>query len=362
MPVEVTAHILRYVGNAGDLLRCEKTCKTLRRILRDDAVWNSSPGGSRANACQVRGCRKVRMYQKSGESILFEVLGVARWKSLVTIALHVFFIEHVCPNDHIFLRGDTSAVLMELVENFAIVQLQRALVVMNATTPVESQTYPTVTVRHWEAQNELHNALVPSPNSTYTPLFAGVDTHPIPRDAVLPLTNMLGPGTTIITTIIRRLAYRAGIVKMEDGVFDLAWGSLVCSLAALLRPAFIQLIEARSFRTANTKKIICVEKGETMYTVPPYTSLSFCEDCGEMHEALHTPVPGQIEAAARSFSIPFKVYGDVWHCMPNSTEEDERVKAESEYTFLDEDEYEEFMECMDDSDSDSESDDEMMED
>jgi hypothetical protein len=230
MPVEVTAHILRYVENAGDLLRCEKTCKTLRLILRDDAVWSSSPGGSRNSACQVRGVQKVRKYQKGGESILFEVLGVERWKSLVTMALHVFFVEDTYPNDNIYLRGDTSAVLMELVENFAIVQLQRAGVVMDASSPVESQTYPTVTVRHWEAQNELHSAFVPSPNSTYTPLFAGVDTHPIPRDAVLPLTNMLRPGTTIITTIIRRLAYRAGIIKMEDGVVDLAWASLVCSI------------------------------------------------------------------------------------------------------------------------------------
>jgi hypothetical protein len=93
-----------------------------------------------------------------------------------------------------------------------------------------------------------------------------------------------------------------------------------------------------------------------MYTVPPYTSSSFCEDCGEVHGALHTPVPGQIEAAARSLSIPFKVYGDLWHCMPDSTEEKERAEAESEYAFMEEDEYEEYMECMDDSDSDSDSD------
>jgi hypothetical protein len=242
------------------------------------------------------------------------------------------------PATTVFLRGDTSAVLMELVENFAIVQLRRAGVVMNASTPAESQTYPTLTVRHWEAQNELHSTFVPSPNSIYTPLFAGVSTSPIPRDAMLPLTNMLGPGpgTTMITTIIRRLAYRAGIIKMEDGVFDLAWGSLVCSIVALLRPACIQLIDASSLRTTNSKKIICVAEGETMYTVPPYTSSSFC-GCGEVHGVIHTPVPGQIEAAARSLAIPFKVYGDVWHCMPNSTEEKERANAESEYAFLDED-------------------------
>jgi hypothetical protein len=126
----------------------------------------------------------------------------------------------------------------------------------------------------------------------------------------------------------------------------------------MLNPACIKLIEAGSSRTANAKKIICVEKGETMYTVPPYASFSFC-GCGEVHGELHTPVPGQIETAARSFSIPFKVYGDVWHCMPHSTEEDERAEAESEYAFLDEDEYEEYTECcMDDLASDS--DDEMM--
>jgi hypothetical protein len=364
MPVEVTAHILRYVGNAGDLLRCEKTCKTLRRILRDDAVWSSSPGGSRDNACQIRGCRKVRKYQKGGESILLEVLGVMRWKSLVEQALDLFFSNDSDLNDDFFLRGDTSAVLMELVENFASVQLRRALVVMNASTPVESQTYPSVTVRHWEAQNELHSAYVPCPNSSYNPLFAGVLTNPIPRDAVVFLTKSLGPGTTVITTIIRKLAYRAGIIKMEDGVFDLSWASLVCSIAALLRPACIQLTGQTCY---NGDKIIRVDKGETMYTVPPNPTFSLCEGCGKHDTASHTPVPGQIEAAARSLAIPFKVYGDVWHCMPDSTEEDERAEAESEYVFLEEDEYEEYMECMecmDDSasDSDSDSDDEMTED
>jgi hypothetical protein len=36
--------------------------------------------------------------------------------------------------------------------------------------------------------------------------------------------------------------------------------------------------------------------------------------------------------------------------MPNSTEEGRWARAESEYAFLDEDEYEEYMECMDDCD------------
>jgi hypothetical protein len=295
MPIEVTAHILRYVGNAGDLLNCEKTSKTLRRILRDDAVWGSSPGGSRDGACQFRGFRKVREYQKGCESILLEVLGVERWKTLVRQALaHLLLDDVLGPNDRLFLRGDTPAVLMELVEIFAVVQLKRAGIVMNASAPVESQTYPTVTVRHWEAQNELHSAFVSNPNSTeYTPLFAGISTNPAPRTAVLFQTNMVLLETTMVTTIIRRLAYRAGIIKMEDLVFDLAWGSLVCSIVALLRPACIQLTYNHSLHHGCfcEKKIIYVEKGETMYTVPPYTDISLCFCCGQL-KLLHTPVPG----------------------------------------------------------------------
>jgi hypothetical protein len=364
MPIEVTAHILRYVGNANDLLNCEKTCKTLRRILRDEAVWNSSPGGSRDGACQFRGFQNVRKYQKGCESILLEVIGVVRWKMLVRQAVECFISDDTTNDQLLLLRGDTSAVLMELVENFAVVQLKRAGVVMNATTSVESQTYPTVTVRHWDAQNELHSAFVPKENSTCTPLFAGVLMHPIPRDAVLSLTNALLLGKTMITTIIRRLAYRAGIIKMEDGVFVRAWGSLVCSIVALLRPACIELDYVCSSFDGNLgerQKILCAERGESMYTVPPCSRFAFCGGCGEPHIVLHTPVPGQIEAAARSLSIPFKVYGDVWHCMPDSMEEDERTEAESEYLFLTEDELEEYG-YMDksDSDSDSDSDDAMM--
>jgi hypothetical protein len=309
-------------------------------IPSNDALTSSSIVNTFSGAFQFRGLRKVRKYQKGGESILLEVLGVVRWKTLAGQALHVFCNDDQCLTNYFHLRGDTSAVLMELVENVAIIQLQRAGVVMNASTPVDSETYPTVTVRHWEVQTIL-SAFVP-----YTPLFAGVSTN-VPRSAVLLQTNSLLE-TTMITTIIRRLAYRAGIIKMEDGVFDRAWASLVCSIVALLRPASIQLIHACSLKNSNKKKIICVAKGETMYTVPPYASFAFCEGCGELHNVFHTPVPGQIEAAARTFSIPFKVYGDVWHCMPNSTEENERAVAESDYAFLEEDEA-----CMDDSASDS---------
>lgn len=213
---------------------------------------------------------------------------------------------------------------------------------MNASAQGESQT---VTVRHWEAQDMLHSTFsYSSPRNIYIGLFPGVASSITPRNTFLALINALVPGTTMIT-IIRKLAYRAGIIKMENEVFDAAWSSLVCSIVALLRPARIMLtVPLRNAnmltvhrRKANKKRIICVDKGETMYTVPPNTSFSFCNPCGKVHSAFHTPVPGQIETAARSVSIPFKVYGDVWHCMPNSMEENERAEAESEYAFLDPD-------------------------
>jgi hypothetical protein len=73
MPVEVTAHILRYVGNAGDL-RCERPVKTLRRILLRRRGLEPLSRRLAGYTCQVRAV-EVRKYQrKSGESILFEVL------------------------------------------------------------------------------------------------------------------------------------------------------------------------------------------------------------------------------------------------------------------------------------------------
>jgi hypothetical protein len=115
--------------------------------------------------------------------------------------------------------------------------------------------------------------------------------------------------------VIRRLAYRAGIIKM-DGV--LTWHGKLGLLNRCFSAPCIQLTDASSFSTANTEKIIRVDK-ETMYTVPPYTSFRLRVAGAERStDNSHTWPQGRLRPA-RSFSIPFKVYS-VWHCMPNSME------------------------------------------
>jgi hypothetical protein len=74
MPVEVTAHIPATL-NAGDL-RCEKTCKTLRRILLRRRGLEPRPA-ARGLMHAKSGLSKSESTMKSGESILFEVLAVA---------------------------------------------------------------------------------------------------------------------------------------------------------------------------------------------------------------------------------------------------------------------------------------------
>jgi hypothetical protein len=125
---------------------------------------------------------------------------------------------------------------------------------------------------------------------------------------------------------------------MEDAVFNLAWGSLAYTIVALLRPACIELTHAagsvRDRQNSNKKKVLYEEDGQTMHTVSPFSKRGpVCCCCGNPHFAVHTPVPGQIEAAARSLFIPCKVYGNVWHCMEDTTVEEERAAAEAEYAF-----------------------------
>lgn len=122
--------------------------------------------------------------------------------------------------------------------------------------------------------------------------------------------EMLNENVLLRERIIRRLSWRAGIVEMENDVYELTWGAIVKFIFMLVEPACLNLVCVSShYETGfNNKRIL--RPGQTLRDVPPLPLF----DNGRLG-ALYTAVPKQIEDAALSVvgSLrPHKVYGNGW--------------------------------------------------
>ena len=153
--------------------------------------------------------------------------------------------------------------------------------------------------------------------------------------------------------IVRRLAYRAGIVKLTSEVFDLVAAELLHSLGVLLVDAFEVSREAQLQRFGQDLNFIrhttqyltyggpcdghdMQSAGIDMFSTPP-PPMPASEDPDRPYESgyAYTIVPGQIKnAALKRFSGqggPYHVYGDTWVAGFGFTCEEEKEKEESYY-------------------------------
>jgi hypothetical protein len=120
-------------------------------------------------------------------------------------------------------------------------------------------------------------------------------------------------------SIMRRLAYRAGIIKMEPEAYDLLWRRLGMLVFRLLEPAYLSLLlrDTPSPDTVSpdtkTLKYVCRDAGQTIRNTP---SQPFCLK-GKWY---HLAVPSQVEDAAKELGIVWKVYGNEWYVSAESNE------------------------------------------
>jgi len=127
--------------------------------------------------------------------------------------------------------------------------------------------------------------------------------------------------------VIRRLSHRAGIARMTNEMYELAWATLVRTLLLLLHPVCIELIDCNE--RGDGRRLLA--PGETIHSIPPFSKSPICDECGSNHYTLHVPVPGQIENAAKSLGLAHKVYGIWW-----KMSEEETYAEEQDYEFEDE--------------------------
>lgn len=333
LPIDTLKLTLSFVANVPDFLSCELACKKLSVALSDDMVWRTVSGPKkdpripthRELANVQQNLTYIRQQQRSTSNIFLDVFNTAnpsiRWWPIITNVLRQFMPPHLAsgPARCYNLRGDTMGTLLEILLSFLVTSFERALEVCIVNCPDDS--YPTLQAAHLRSQDVL--CLHAVPDHWCPCLFRSFPTG----------INVLDP---VITRdkIIRGAAFRAGVTKMENDVYEVVGTSLFKFLVMLLESMCLQV---------STLEVQFLEKrelasGESIRDVPPHADVlppdEDDEDRSDDGVLLLTPVPRQLEIAASRIlpTFPFRIYN---HWLTNgSPEEDEIALAEDEYSFV----------------------------
>ncbi len=152
--------------------------------------------------------------------------------------------------------------------------------------------------------------------------------------------DVLQPGAG--RRIIRRLAYKAGIVEMTSDLLELAQAELLHTLGILLVEAYESSVDmTESVRYLDPKQTLtygsCAGPMDMFYTPPPPFNASPSHEHSnedDRKQPVYTIVPGQISVAAEKRGIgPSKVYSHYFSV--SSPSADEEMLAEKEYYYED---------------------------
>lgn len=374
LPAALLRNILSFVGNTKDFRSCEKTSQALKDVLADDNVWalckETKPDDydraylNKELALIPSGIKKIRKWQKATNSIILSDLEVPGWKRLVLEILTLLPPDVLEDGSAFDLRGDTSAVQLEIVEYSAMIQLKRSNFIAARLQEefLESKEFQTVKVKDIRLQNGLLSAELIMQKCF--PSVASVNNW----DAHLeqPGGAFLGVDRDTRDNLVCRLAWRAGIVKMEYGVYKLVWALLVKTILEVMTPAldtatkeFDPRLFHKSYLNPNAmptlpKRVVSTSKSadKTIRTIPPLPLLSgsiYRPHCRKI-PLVYTIGPKQVEDSAKLLGLG-KVYGGGWQVDEDDANPDglsqedlaEKVKlaAMFHYSFLDNDETEE---------------------
>ena len=349
-PDVLLEHVFCMVGDALDLLWCERTCRAFHRVLKNDKIWGTCeeskeeynsfgehwPKSHRERAFVVRAANQCHKWQRYTEPVILSVVSIKSWERLVTSliiqGLQTHDIAWCC--NRFPLRGDTSAVLMTLVEEQVVQQMRRVVRLRRNCNPfaLSEEEFALIldfgpTVCRTDVPEDIHRNIFDW--SAYN--FENIEYN-----------NIVSREEQ--RRIIHRLSCQAGIIQFETGFIDRAWLYLLETTFNLLQPACISLASRPIFSPEIKQMIGPNEHIRNVSPLPEKRKDVACLIC-RRQEIIHWIVPKQIEEAARSFCFKWKVYGDEWHAMNSAdgcftTEQrskqvdSERHFAESKYHFI----------------------------
>jgi hypothetical protein len=246
-PEDVLRRIFESNSDTNDLISCERTCRTFRRFLSIDDVWQICFNASRrATRCRTvreldgptgfqgvtsyreasliyRTLELVRRTKKSNSetrNIIVDVLGVRSTRNLVN-ALQNLNVRGGMLH-HFDVRGDTLALLTELVQAYIVEKLEHALnVSFHAATKHGLGGFcPEVCVEDLYLVDVIRN------HCLFENFFRAnrMSTSSLEQEVEV---NYDVVSEASKFAIVRRLAYQAGVVKLSNGAFDSLWKDLV---------------------------------------------------------------------------------------------------------------------------------------
>jgi len=315
------------------------SCHYLRGIIRhDNELWGQAIRIIKVGQTMYKGVeekarawclyrlklKNIRKWQKSGESIILSIMPVQEWKAFVKGVLDDH-LDHSLSDCHVHeLRGDASATLRLTVESILVWQLKKSL--LAATHRNDNKPLvPVVSAKDFCFQDVMQN---PEACSDLVPKVDLGALH-VPSSGA----------DWRLYAFANRLAYRAGIPKIDMDMYSLVWSTLIHLVFLLLEPGCIELSERseRKIQLPVESRPWKSTSNECMRNISPKKiSLGRCTGCGE-RMWLHHFVPRLIEDAIVRRGIPLKVYtgSEYWDEEEEGSKEREMRLAESHYEFID---------------------------
>lgn len=349
------------------LLQCEKTCRSFRDVIAQDKTWAHVPvldalvkalpphilntveplplsffKSRRDYASVTNAIRRSWLEQvDSTNNILLVVFGAAGWEAFIQDDPSLCTPEHhhICEflegfagidmeSNRFVFRRDTLDSLAEIVQDTMLRVFQQAHSV-SCTVASVTGTYPVMTREVF-----CHGTT------------AGFIKNLLPTDDEFIAATLASFSVAVRDDIIRRLSLRAGIVRMDNAVYELAWATFVHIILLLIRPGCMEMVAAnqRAQDVEEKKRLLAIN--ESIRTVPPLTMTAVCTACLDVGH-IHTIVPQQVEDAAKKLGLVHVVYGESWllnggceRCEDHweKTRDSLIAKAEEDYEFEEEEE------------------------
>jgi hypothetical protein len=258
-------------------------------------------------ACMQSAYRSVRKEQKGIQvvnggvvNILVEELGVTLWNDLVSTISRLVADDPIADANHknFHFRGDTLYVLAELVQDIIIIFFGRA---NSCLCSHRQYGFPVLARQYLEFQQDIGMGDMRMTNDVDNPMIPQV------MEEARLLLRQVNPA--LPDRLIRRLSRRAGIIRMDNAAFNVAWKMLFDLIYHMIRPGCIESVYMAERPTSGQVKRR-LASNETIRMVPPLPVFSTV-----WGDTLHTLVPQQIEDGALALVgslLPHKVYGDIW--------------------------------------------------
>ncbi len=360
---------LRFHPYHPDILAFERTCRSFRHLLRDDAIWGTlfpdyfrgkhfdHPPTMRDKTFLGASLRGIRKYQKSPDNILLEYLGgavgVRRIVSLLLDEMNP--LGDQAWGDSLSLRGDAIEYLAEVIQGHMIARLQKVnLLVIGNLRPGDG--YPEVREKDLR---QLDALTLLDGESAFERCSIAHNRHVCRKMAALhgeiwwtwPDHNCTSKeilGAEERLKMVRALAYRAGIVKMSGSAFSIVATEVLHHMAVIVSYA------CDTFESADNGL-----PADTVADEDDDSNADYSDQCDDIHldkgiqrglnyyANFHPPgqtelvvIPRQIRDAAVMIGMKpllgFGVFGAEWAASSDDGKHEEVEIAEDQYYPADE--------------------------